>query len=229
MLNETKSDLATSTAELLGDVLREFVLNKTALSVTSAQDGEHVTLGINYDPTDAGRIIGGRGMHFRSLQAFVNTIGLRHDLIFDITPLSEPAGGMAKRYEAFKGSDEWRYNEILLLLMRLVRAVVEHDDVVSIETKGLPNFTTKLTVHVAKLESATVIRTMTFGMVNPTDQSQTGWLRILANAIGKANKRTLIVDVIADVEAEERQPKNLANDLPEGSNLRPRQVKKFSR
>jgi predicted RNA-binding protein YlqC (UPF0109 family) len=199
------TSLAAKTGVLFTDLLREIVLDKPALRVDAYPQSGSVSLSIQSNPTDQGRIIGGRGLHFRSLLALANCIGLKNGCTVNLAPMPRPTK-RSERYDAFQPKEDWRKKEVGALLGRVVTAVAAHDQSVEINLADQAGAVTLTTVRMARSESYALILSMIQGMVNPSDGSAMGWLKILFNAVGKANGRTIFLEVIADQDFEPQQP-----------------------
>ena len=209
--------LGDKTAKLLHDILTEIVLDKKAIIVQAVNYSAMMTIGIRSNPTDQGRIVGTRGGHFKSLSALCNCIGAKQKITIELLPIGKKTEAK-DRYYPFVAKDNWREEEIRALIVRTVQAVALCEEAVAIEQQAEQMGVSKFVIHVARQERPELVASMTTGMVNPNGMV-TGWLKILVNAIGKANGRTIILEILADKDGDLPQPETsagrFARELPQ--------------
>lgn len=184
-------------AELFSEILREFILHPGELEVVAVQLTKSATVHIKANGGDVGRIIGERGAHFKALQHVCLAVSHKHKTAIELAPVAEPESGRADRYQKFAAKENWREKEVLSLLTRTVRMIFRHESVIDIETKNMPGAITVFTVRIARAEDGDIVQIMQAA------------LKTIFNAVGKANGRTLYVELIAEKSHEaERQPKS---------------------
>jgi len=190
--------LAKLIQDLIADLLREFILHPDSLKVSAVPLAQSISIRIEVHTGDMGRIIGEKGAHFRALESLCLCAGLKHGVAINLAPIAEPKGGRPDRYEKFKARDDWRYSEILSLLERAAKMIFKSEEAISLTTTDEDEHLTIVTVNVARRESYEVIVAGSLA------------LRTLFNAVGKANGRTIFVQVAAANDTDPPQPKSAA-------------------
>jgi len=196
--NEMKTaGLAKLIQDLIADLLREFILHPAELKVVVIPLIQSIALRIEAHSGDVGRIIGEKGAHFRSLQAICMCASLKHGFEINLEWLPEPQG-WPDRYQKFKARHDWGQAKILSLIKRTTKLIFRAEDAICVKMVDHNAATTVITIQVARKETRQVLELAGFA------------LRTLFNAVGKANGRTLFVEVVASNSSDPPQPKSAA-------------------
>lgn len=192
MMNAT--NLATEIKQLFRDVLTEFILHPADLKVSTIQMARAIAISTEAHAGDVARIIGERGAHFNALKAIAVCMSRKYGISIDLAPVTEPRGGKADRYGNFKHNQNWPKERILALLGRLADKVFQFESAVEITSEDAGNVTV-FRIAVDQAEKKFI-----------TDTADAAF-KILLNAIGKANGRTLMCEILPEREHEPHQPK----------------------
>lgn len=188
------SEVGKALEKLFREILNELVLSPGFLKVYAVAMTKSIMLRIEASAGDMGRIIGEKGAHFKSLRAICGAVGHKFKVDIELPPLPESRTKRADRYEKFQGRDDWKKEKITDLIRRAAVLVFRHEEAVEVSVADLPDFISTYTVSVATAEPALLVEAMSAA------------LKILFNAVGKANGRTLIVEVVPSNMADPPQP-----------------------
>jgi predicted RNA-binding protein YlqC (UPF0109 family) len=167
--------------ELVKRILSEITFHHDQLKVHAIELGVGWMVVISATRGDTPRIVGGRGMTFKAIDCLVGAIGNKYRMKIR-AKLEEPTTGEQDRYERFKASEDWNRDGILKLLQDVCQQVFTHP-IVDLSLADIDNQTSLVTVQVSRAEDRR--------LVEPVSKA----LEILFNAIGKANGRTIRLDI----------------------------------
>jgi predicted RNA-binding protein YlqC (UPF0109 family) len=174
----------TLAAELVQRIISEITFHHNKLKVEAGQLGMGWQVVVTAHKADVPRIIGGRGMTFKALDCVVAAVGNKYRMKLR-TKIVEPAEGEPDRYERFRPAEDWNREGILNLLQDTCKAVFAHP-VEDIAVEDIDNQTSLISVKISHAEDRRAAEFI--GKA----------LEILWNAIGKANGRTIRLDIGAE-------------------------------
>lgn len=178
---QTEADFIS---DLLHGVISEFVMHKQELSVSVEHPGgDFLSVRIDCHPGDAGKVIGAKGAHFMALATLCAMYGRKQGMFVELKPLDQPR--VKDRYAGFRQRTDWPREKLLGLIEQMAKAAFTDDEAIDLECVHSATDSDVL-VHVSMAESEAV-----FSKMN-------GVLRVLGNAIGKPNGRTITVRVVQD-------------------------------
>lgn len=186
----TEHDYLTALATRL---LKELCLHPEQLLIEPrTMDGVSLTLAIQPQASDMGRLIGGRGATFNAFKGVMLGVARRRNVPLNLPRILEPAPGAQDEY-TFKRNANWPRQKIVGLISECAKGIfvveprVDHAD----EQRSSSSI---VTVHVSRSES--------FSMVGLMQEA----FQVLFDAIARANGRELVVVIMSDLADQPDPP-----------------------
>lgn len=179
----------TTTADLITTLLRRIcdriILHPDQLQVTVTQLRTSLVVRLRAHISDTARLIGEKGVMFRSLKAIVQEIGNRHSVTVDMERIEEPLRGTPDRFTRFKANEGADIGDLGELLLELLRNTMRDSEAVDMywEHNGIE----------AKVECGVSLQEP----VRTVDAMHES-LRTIFTAIGKARGRLIYLNIVND-------------------------------
>jgi predicted RNA-binding protein YlqC (UPF0109 family) len=171
--------------ELVNRILAEFTYEHEHRRVFAEAVGRSFVIKIQLHRADTPRAVGERGSHIQALDRVVAAVGNKSGVNMR-AQLIEPEVGEKSQYGRFKPATNWNREGILKLLTDIGNAVFLGKTSVRLHEAGGTDITSSVELHVERTENRQLVEVVA------------GALKILFNAIGKANGRLLFLDVVSD-------------------------------
>jgi predicted RNA-binding protein YlqC (UPF0109 family) len=168
--------------DILTRILDQFTYHPENRKVWAAAVGRSWIIKIQLHRADTPRAVGERGSHVRALEMIAAAIGAKAGANIR-TQLLEPEVGLPERYHKFKPMESWNSAEV----KAIAEQIAEHAFVApaTVTIHDGEDFTSTLEIVVDRSENKNLASTMQQAM------------QVVFNAIGKANGRILVVDVVS--------------------------------
>lgn len=186
----TTSDLITT---LLRRICDRIILHPDELQVTVTQLRTSLVVRLRAHISDTARLIGEKGVMFRSLKAIVQVVGDRHNVTVDMERIEEPLRGTPDRFTRFKANEGADIGDLQELLRELLRNTMRDGEAVEVfwDHNGID---AHVSAHVSYGEPVRNVDAM--------HES----LRTIFTAIGKARGRLIYLNIVNDQPPTPKQP-----------------------
>ncbi len=184
--------------DLFRRIVTEIISHPENLVIEPKVFTQSIVLTVQAHAADTPRLIGEGAANYKALVTVATALGARAGLRVSVPPIREPVVGAPDRYK-FNANDHWPKDRIVRLLTETAQATFAEPDAVEVKLfDDDSTVSTTIELWVARNERSALV--FALGAA----------LRVLFDAIGKANGRLIYLDVIAKKEVEGPQPASAA-------------------
>lgn len=187
-----KNPVGEKVERVLRDIVHEIILHPDDFEVIQIPLSSHLVVNLRAQTSDTGRIIGPKGAHFLALKIIVAAVGASCTKRVLLGRMEPPLDGKGPdSYNKLVFKKDWNEAKVREILERTVASIFTYPS--SVTVKDVDEVTSVLCVTISSRERADLVAQV-------SDALQT-----LFNAVGKANGRIVLVDVVAETP-EPAQP-----------------------
>lgn len=172
---------AATAIDIVRRIIGEFTYHPSDIRTAVQEVGHSMTVKLQVNRADMPRVLGKQGTHFRALESLVAAIGAKAGLTLRFQ-LVEPAVGMPDRYDPFTAKEEWNSANAVQLLSEIADATFMGKT--SIRVIDGEDYQSSIELTLTAVEKRAII------------DAVAGAAKVLFKAIGRAQGRFLVVDII---------------------------------
>jgi len=177
----TRTSPQDACVQILTRILDQITYHAEDRKVWAVAIGRSWMIKMQLHRADTPRVVGERGSHIKAIDALTTVIGAKSGVTIR-SQLLEPEVGSTERYHKFKPAAAWNSAEVKKIAEAICEATFSAP--AKIEIHDGDDFTSTLEVIVDRSENHMLVDTVCDAM------------KVLFNAIGKANGRILFVDKV---------------------------------